>query len=125
MINSKINVISIKDKNACVLLYVVLIVFCVFSLIFNHASLYSWTQTILFILIMTVMFLYIMFSKNITYIDSVLLFFVAIYTIYRYTKNAPNVVLEKKNIFVNDQKIDFEDIQNISLTGKKHFPYLY
>ncbi|HHW4416164.1 oligosaccharide repeat unit polymerase [Citrobacter freundii] len=79
MINSKINVISIKDKNACVLLYVVLIVFCVFSLIFNHASLYSWTQTILFILIMTVMFLYIMFSKNITYIDPVLLFFVAIF----------------------------------------------
>lgn len=64
-------------------------------------------------------------SKNyVLLIFGILLFFVAIYTIYRYTKNAPNVVLEKKNIFVNDQKIDFEDIQNISLTGRKHFPYL-
>ena len=57
-------------------------------------------------------------------IFGILLFFVGVYTIYRYTKNTPNIVLEKKNIFINGQKIDFEDIQHISLTGKKHFPYL-
>lgn len=64
-------------------------------------------------------------SKNyVLLIFGILLFFVGVYTIYRYTKNTPNIVLGKENIFINGQKIDFEDIQDISLTGKKHFPYL-
>lgn len=79
MTNFRVSIVSLKDRNACVLLYMALIVFCFFSLIFNDASLYSWIQAILFVLMMTVILLYITFRKDITYIDPVLLLFVAIF----------------------------------------------
>ena len=45
------------------------------------------------------------------------------YTIYKYYKNAPNVVVNDEMIIVNKEKFNWTELKHISLTGKQPFKY--
>ena len=47
----------------------------------------------------------------------------AFYTVYRYYKNAPKIVLEGNLISFNSETFSLSDVQKVVLTGKHNFPY--
>jgi ABC-type multidrug transport system fused ATPase/permease subunit len=48
---------------------------------------------------------------------------IAGYSVYRYFKNAPNIILDKNNITFNKQTYSIADINEVTLTGKHPFKY--
>ncbi len=52
------------------------------------------------------------------------LFSLAIYSIYRYLKNAPNIILTKDYIKFNNQTWSYMDLKKVELTGKQSFKYI-
>lgn len=55
---------------------------------------------------------------------SIGVFFLAFYTIYKYYKNTPIIVVDSTGISFNRDHFAFSDLVNIELTGKASFPYL-
>jgi hypothetical protein len=53
-----------------------------------------------------------------------LLFFMAVYSIIRYFKNSPKVVVDKRQISINDETYYWTEVAQIDLTGKRPFKYL-
>lgn len=53
------------------------------------------------------------------------LFFIAIYSIWRYIKNTPRIVIEEGCISFNADSYSLADITKIEFTGKRDFPYLF
>jgi hypothetical protein len=49
----------------------------------------------------------------------------AIYTVYRYCRNAPKIRIDDLNISFKSETFAFSDLQEIEITGKKSFPYLF
>lgn len=47
----------------------------------------------------------------------------AIYTVYRYFKNSPRIILNKDSISFNKERYPLSDIAKMELTGKKPFRY--
>ena len=56
---------------------------------------------------------------------SVGVFILAVYTVYKYYKNAPKIRLDNSTISFNDKTFAFSDLDHIDLTGKRSFPYLF
>ena len=54
-----------------------------------------------------------------------ILFFMAFYTIIRYLKNAPKVVVDNRKILINYQAFYWTEVAQIDLTGKRPFKYLF
>ena len=52
-------------------------------------------------------------------------FILAFYTIYKYYKNAPKIRIDSASISFNNQTFALSDLQEIELTGKRNFPYLF
>lgn len=55
---------------------------------------------------------------------SLTIYFVAIYTVYRYYRNAPKIQVDKDFISFGHETFSWTDLKKIELTGKKPFPYL-
>jgi hypothetical protein len=52
------------------------------------------------------------------------LFFMAFYSIVRYFKNSPKVVIDKRQISINQETYYWTEVAEIDLTGKRPFKYL-
>ena len=55
---------------------------------------------------------------------SIGLFFLTLYTIYRYYKNTPIIGIDSTGISFNNDRFLFSDLVYIELTGKRNFPYV-
>ena len=62
--------------------------------------------------------------KGTLIIVSSLLFLNAFYLIFRYYKNAPNIIVDTYTISFNKQIFKLEELVGIELTGKQPFPYI-
>jgi len=51
--------------------------------------------------------------------------FLAIYTVYKYYRNAPKIQVDNLTISFNDQTFAISDLDHVDLTGKRSFPYLF
>jgi hypothetical protein len=56
---------------------------------------------------------------------SISVFFLAIYTVYKYYRNAPIIRIDNSTISFNNQSFTFSDLEHIDLTGIRSFPYLF
>jgi hypothetical protein len=52
-------------------------------------------------------------------------FFMAVYSIIRYFKNSPKVVVDNRQISINDESYYWTEIAQIDLTGKRPFKYIF
>ena len=52
-------------------------------------------------------------------------FFMAVYSIVRYFKNSPKVVVDNRQISINDETFYLTEIAQIDLTGKRPFKYIF
>lgn len=55
---------------------------------------------------------------------SLLFFFMAVYTIYRYFKNAPEIRLDERSVSIGGQSFSLAEIQTVELSGKGNFPFI-
>jgi hypothetical protein len=50
--------------------------------------------------------------------------FFALYSIYKYYKNAPIIIVDNEKILFNDEIYKWTELKKIKLTGKQPFPYI-
>src|SRR5438093_11904584 len=57
-------------------------------------------------------------------IVSIVLYFMAGYTVFKYFRNAPIIRVDKEKISFNDKVFYWTELDSIALTGKQSFNYL-
>jgi hypothetical protein len=51
--------------------------------------------------------------------------FMVVYTVVKYCKNAPKIIIDENFISFNEETFSLADIRKVQLTGKRRFPYIF